>query len=127
MKSFSQERKKEKEKLKSLENIHFQNHFSKQTVQVFLSKLRFLMTFACLIIIYIFKGFGEDDLRYLGYLSCWFCVGIVFAPWTQGYGKISSGLLRDPFGACTVPVAAWLCPRQCRHAAESVSVGGLKD
>lgn len=63
MKSFSQEGKKEKEKLKSLENVHFQNHFSKQTFQVFLSKLRFLLTFACLII-YVFKWFGEDDLKY---------------------------------------------------------------
>lgn len=80
VKSFSQEREKEKEKLKSLENVHFQNHFSKQTFQVFLSKLHFLLTFACLII-YLIKGLGGGDLKYLGYLTC--CLLEVFLLWEK--------------------------------------------
>lgn len=55
VKSF-QPRAKEKGKLKNLENVHFQRHFAKQTFQVFLSKLRSLLTCVCLIIYTFFKG-----------------------------------------------------------------------
>lgn len=57
--------------------------------------------------IYIFLRFGENDLKFSGYLICGFCVGNVFAPWTQSYGKSKSSLLKDLFGACTVTIATW--------------------
>lgn len=66
---------KEKEKLKNLENVHFQKRFAKQTFQVFLSKLRSPLTCVCLIIYTFFQRFGEGDLRCSGYLIYGFCVG----------------------------------------------------
>lgn len=63
--------------------------------------------------IYIFLRFGEDDLKYSGYLICGFCVGNVFTLWTQSYGKSRSSQLKDLFGACTVIIATW--PHSCVH------------
>lgn len=57
--------------------------------------------------IYIFQRFGEDDLEYSGYLICGFCVGNVFAPWTQSSGNSRSSLLKDLFGVCTVIIPTW--------------------
>lgn len=51
--------------------------------------------------------FGEDDLKYSGYLICGFCVGNVFTSWTQSYGKSRSSQLKDLFGLCTVIFATW--------------------
>lgn len=98
---------KEKEKLKNLENVHFQKALCKTNISGLSVQITFPVDVCLFNNIYIFQRLGEDDLRYSGYLICGFSVGYVFAPWTQSYGKSRSSLLKDLFGVCTVVIATW--------------------